>query len=525
MFKTPIVLVIFNRPAFSHAIFNIIRKIRPTTLLVIADGPRTENDRQLCEEARNIIHTIDWECELYTKLSDRNLGGPICVSEGLDWVFTRVEEAIIIEDDCIPDITFFSFCRDLLEYYRFDDRVMHITGNNFLGGRTFTDDSYFFSRYASSWGWATWRRAWTRFDLDLTTWPEAKKKKLLQEIYNNDDELRYWSKIFEKVYLKESVHWDYAWHYACLYYGGLAATPKYNLVSNIGFGRHATHTKNPNREFAFLPTVALRNLKHPRAVSVDKTADSATFYTRYAIDQPLRIKPSLRIRRLFRESDSYRLLRQSCLRTHYVTLQSFMLFLEKLLWRIKHWLRPTSRPYGSGSHVFLHLGCGSVNKPGFINIDGMPHKHLHYLMPIDKLKRFPDDSVDLIYASHCLEHFSHKRIVSILKEWRRTLKEGGVLRLSVPDFDVLFRIYKEGGNKICLIQEMLMGGHESQYDYHMTTFNRRYLSELLATAGFHVVRQWLPGSAEDKTFNDWSGRPVVKNGKVYYISLNIEAVK
>ena len=179
---------------------------------------------------------------------------------------------------------------------------------------------------------------------------------------------------------------------------------------------------------------------------------------------------------------------------------------------------------GNGK-MYLHLGCGGIDKKGFINIDGLPFPHIHYIQSINNLSRFDDGSVDLIYASHCIEHFSYLRTKSVLSEWFRVLKKGGVLRLSIPDFDKLVEIYKKHNNNPDVIIPQLMGGQENKYNFHLTTFNSVNLTRYLEDVGFSSVNEWQPGSDELTTFDDFSIYEKEVEGKFYKISLNIEAVK
>lgn len=173
----------------------------------------------------------------------------------------------------------------------------------------------------------------------------------------------------------------------------------------------------------------------------------------------------------------------------------------------------------------LHLGCGKIDHKKFINIDGYPFPHVHYVQTIDKLPRFKDGSVDLIYASHCLEHFSYVQTKAVLEEWSRVLKKGAVLRLSVPDFDKLVEIYTIHHHDPDVILPQLMGGQNNQYNFHLTALNKVNLSKLLLVAGFSEVREWQPGSDDLTTFNDFSIYKKEIAGKLYGISLNVEAIK
>ncbi len=187
-------------------------------------------------------------------------------------------------------------------------------------------------------------------------------------------------------------------------------------------------------------------------------------------------------------------------------------------------LRP-SLPKLENGKLYLHVGCGSVNHEKFVNIDGLPAPHIHYIRAIDDLSPFKANSVDLIYASHCLEHFSHQKVSLVLAEWFRVLKTDGILRISVPDFDVLCKIYQESGNEIDSIIEIIMGKQDYKYNFHLTAFNQSSLTRLLKNVGFREIRNWQPGSCELTTFHDFSTHQIPVNQSYYPISLNLEAIK
>lgn len=175
--------------------------------------------------------------------------------------------------------------------------------------------------------------------------------------------------------------------------------------------------------------------------------------------------------------------------------------------------------------LYLHLGCGHVNHNKFINIDAYPYPNVHYVQSIDKLFQFKDESVDLIYASHCLEHFSYHRTMAVLTEWYRVLKKGAILRLSVPDFDKLVDIYFNHSHNPDVIIPQLMGGQNNKYNFHLSAFNHVNLGRFLHSVGFSEIREWKPGSEDLTTFNDFSIYKKDVEGKLYEISLNIEAIK
>lgn len=182
-------------------------------------------------------------------------------------------------------------------------------------------------------------------------------------------------------------------------------------------------------------------------------------------------------------------------------------------------------PEQAEGRLNLHLGCGSINHKQFINIDGYPFPHVHYVQSIDKLPQFENNCVDLIYASHCLEHFSYGQTKTVLEEWYRVLKRGAVLRLSVPDFDKLVEIYKIYNHDPDVILPQLMGGQNNKYNFHFTALNRVNLSRLLKSVGFTDIQEWEPGSTDLMTFNDFSIYKKEIAGNSFEISLNIEAVK
>ena len=172
----------------------------------------------------------------------------------------------------------------------------------------------------------------------------------------------------------------------------------------------------------------------------------------------------------------------------------------------------------------LHLGCGDVDLPGFVNIDVSPAPHVHHVRRVERLPLFADGTVDLIYASHVLEHFPHESVVGVLSEWRRVLKPGGVLRLSVPDFDKLLAIYEACDRDLGPIIGMLYGAQADPFDFHGTAFTARSLEGALRRAGFSAVRAWVPG-VDTPAPGDWSTARIEAAGRSFELSLNLEGVK
>lgn len=273
---TPVAFIIFNRPDTTERVFAEIAKAKPPKLLVIGDGARVNRpeEAEKVAAARAIIQRVDWECEVLTNFSEVNLGCKRRVSSGIDWVFEQVAEAIILEDDCLPDPSFFRFCQELLERYRHDQRIGLISGDNFQFGRRRNDDSYYFSKYVHIWGWATWRDRWAgSYDVTMAKWPRIRDEAWLTDIVGNAHEADFWRKIFERVHRGEIDTWDYQWVFANWVEGRTTILPAVNLISNIGFDANATHTTGDS-ELANLATHPIGfPLKHPVGIFRNMQAD------------------------------------------------------------------------------------------------------------------------------------------------------------------------------------------------------------------------------------------------------------
>lgn len=276
--KTPVAFIVFNRPEHTAVSFAQIRDQRPAELFLIADGPRPGHaqDPGRCQKVRTVLENIDWPCTVHRDYADANMGCKRRVSSGLDRVFSQVDRAIVLEDDCVPDDVFFSYCEALLDRYRDDDRVAVITGDNFQGGIPRGDGSYYFSKYNHVWGWASWSRAWQRYDGTIGFWPAWEDSPQWRATHPDRTERRYWERILSRVARGEIDTWDYPWMASTWYHGGLTATPNANLVRNIGFGPDATHTKSA-RNLPGSETAPLGPLRHPSEIQQDVEADRYTF--------------------------------------------------------------------------------------------------------------------------------------------------------------------------------------------------------------------------------------------------------
>lgn len=277
-FPTPILFLIFNRPETTERVFQQIRALRPRSLFISADGPRAQKsgEDQKCAETRRIIEQIDWPCAVKKNFSDVNMGCKKAVSSGIDWFFSHVEEGIILEDDCLPDPSFFHFCQSMLDYYRGQPNIMHIGGTNFQDGRQIGTGSYYFSTLTHVWGWATWKRAWKTFDVDMKSYPACLLDGDFQKIFPDPVIRKYWKRNFDLVYAQKKDTWDLQWQYATSFHRGLAVIPNMNLITNIGFDQNATHTVDFSHSMANKPMGTLTTIVHPSMIRVEHEADLYT---------------------------------------------------------------------------------------------------------------------------------------------------------------------------------------------------------------------------------------------------------
>lgn len=277
--NTPILFLLYNRPGNTKRVFEVLREVKPNRLYIACDGPKSDRvgDYNRVADVREIVSCVDWNCEVKTLFRESNLGCKVAVEQAITWFFEYENYGIILEDDCLPNKSFFFFCEELLQKYQHDNRVFAITGDNFQKGRQFGNTSYYFSRYVHVWGWATWRRAWKHYDPDLSFWPTFKNSSQWETQFSEKIEKTYWEMIFNRVHANEINTWDYYWVGSVWKQGGLTATPNQNLVSNIGFGKDSTHTVYSNSPLANMPTYELGNVIHSAEVVRNMEADQNAF--------------------------------------------------------------------------------------------------------------------------------------------------------------------------------------------------------------------------------------------------------
>jgi hypothetical protein len=282
----PILFVVFSRPDTTRTVFEAIRQAMPARLYVAADGPRGDRPDEIekCEEVRRIATHVDWECEVYTLFGNENKGCGRQLTDAITWFFQHEEEGIILEDDCLPSLSFIPFCAELLDRYRNDSRIMSIGGNNLeVDEHRERAYSYSFTRLTYIWGWATWRRAWRLHDYNMKLYPEVHRKNYLRPMYDSFFERDLFEFVFERMYRGDDERtsrrniWDYQWQFTCMANSGLTIVPSVNLVSNIGMGNNATSTTGNSPGNGLRCEDVIFPLSHPEFVMVDRSRERRTF--------------------------------------------------------------------------------------------------------------------------------------------------------------------------------------------------------------------------------------------------------
>lgn len=258
--KTPILFTTFNRPKETFKVFNVIKSIKPTVLYISSDGPRENNneDRVNVLKCRSITKLVDWDCRLETLFRDENLGCKNAMSSSIDWFFSNEENGIILEDDCLPDPTFFNYCEILLNHFKDNEKIAMISGLNLIQNKLQIKDDITLSKYPFIWGWASWRRVWKEYDVNMKNWPRDKKT-IISNVSKRNKTRKYLEKLLDRTYNQEIDTWDYQLYYLMLKKKMFCVVPKNNMITNIGFGINATHTKNKNSEKSLLKKSSMNN--------------------------------------------------------------------------------------------------------------------------------------------------------------------------------------------------------------------------------------------------------------------------
>ena len=284
-----VLFLVFNRLEHTIEVFKSIQLAKPPRIYIAADGARegVNGEQDKVDHIREFItNNIDWDCEVYTLFRKNNLGCKLAVNNAISWFFKHEEMGIILEDDCLPSQSFFWYCEELLNRYKNSKDIFCINGiGEFKLSKEFNSD-YSFTKYIHLWGWASWRRVWDRYDVNISDWMENKLN-LLDIVSDNINTKKYWKRVLQGVYDSKIDTWDYQFSYLILKNHGKCIIPKVNLVSNIGFGTNATHTLDPDDKHANRITYNINfPIKHPDKKifnsEIDKFFDN-NFFTERSI--------------------------------------------------------------------------------------------------------------------------------------------------------------------------------------------------------------------------------------------------
>lgn len=282
-FQIPILFIIFNKLDTTKEVFEKIKEIKPERLYISCDGAREEvqGEKERVEKIKKyVLENINWNCQVKTLFQEENLGCRYAPFSAISWFFENEEMGIILEDDCLPSKSFFYFCEECLWKYKDEEKVMQINGISFLGewSNFQISESYFFSKYNHIWGWASWRRAWEKYEMESLCM--EKDFENLEKTYNSSSEKKYWNSIFEK-YMDKSLNksaWDYPWTFSIWKNGGMCIYPKCNMVRNIGIGHEAaTHTLGKDLKISNMKIWELDQIKHPKKIEIDKKLDRLNY--------------------------------------------------------------------------------------------------------------------------------------------------------------------------------------------------------------------------------------------------------
>lgn len=270
--ETAILYTVFNRLDVTEETFKEIRRVKPKKLFIGADGPRNKEEKMKTDSVRKyILKNIDWECEVKTMFSEKNLGSNVAVTNAINWFFRNVEEGIILEDDDLASGSFFLFCEEMLRKYKDKKEIMSISGfTPIKTGKL--KESYYFARHFGCWGWATWKDRWDETQDFLSKISRKEIEKDLDEVFSGPLERLLVRRRF-KYNLARAKGWDYIFSFLHYKNHRICIKAKSNLVKNLGFIEESTNTSSNFMDKKFL-SLKEHDLKfplvHPKKIEVNK---------------------------------------------------------------------------------------------------------------------------------------------------------------------------------------------------------------------------------------------------------------
>lgn len=298
-FEVPVLLLGFNRPEECRQVILSLREVGAKKVYFNVDGPRTNShsDIQKVEKVRQLSNLFDWDCELHIRFLNENLGCKLAISSGISWFFENVDEGIILEDDCLPNRDFYYFCERMLEKYRSSYNVMHISGTSYLPSNIEYRTNHYFSAIHDVWGWATWKRAWDHFSINIEYLDKKSEEELLNNYFGSKKVANWFHGYLENSKSTTCTLWSTYWSFALITRNALSVAPIVNLVRNIGFQSEATHgTDKSFQLYNVFPLKSLSNLPDPLDISVSRDLDRARFRLIKKTDPALKFLGVLRVR-------------------------------------------------------------------------------------------------------------------------------------------------------------------------------------------------------------------------------------
>jgi hypothetical protein len=273
--KSPILLITYKRFETTKQVFDIISQVKPDRFYFVSNAPNPNNLAEIDKilKVRNLLKEINWECDVKVLLRETHLQVRDSIPDAIDWFFETEVEGIILEDDCLPNFSFFRFCDELLDRFRDVHRVSVISGTNFDFNIELSNQ-YYFSNLTHIWGWATWKRSWVNYDRDILYWPHLKSNNFLSSIFKKRKHIKFWESMLDGVYQKKINTWDFQLALTYWYQNQISIVPRVNLISNIGVGIESTNAHYQN-SFSSMKTVEMKfPLEHNNSFVVDTFADN-----------------------------------------------------------------------------------------------------------------------------------------------------------------------------------------------------------------------------------------------------------
>lgn len=272
--SAPVLILLYKKPKTTVQVINALKKVKPKLIYIAINIPPINKNKQDYIDYKKVLKLldkIDWKCDLKIKKRKKHLSPYDSYKSAINWFFKNEKEGIILEDDTVPNKSFFTFCNQMLKKYRNNNRIALISGTSFYKKENLNKETYFFSNIPFMWGYATWKRTILGRDEKMKNWPKNKKD-VFNKITSDKFFIKYWSKMFNDLYNKKFIAYDFQMAYSNFKNKKLTIFPKKNLVKNIGFGNNATHTKS-EEWYSNLETYELKNIKHPKQISPDLSYD------------------------------------------------------------------------------------------------------------------------------------------------------------------------------------------------------------------------------------------------------------